>query len=181
MGLLNIHLKCCFSVCGDSLLVSFFFPSFLPLPPFPASSFPFILSCSLCHFSFFDFVRSAALLGLFLYWNSFRGCLRGIPEASCVLPTPTFGEEPASGWAPGIRKPWLALGGKHYSWHTAAPLCVWGGDCRYWATIHPLPGTFTGLPLRPLAMGTPPPPMCPAPGVLGFAALSLGTPGYVTV
>lgn len=76
-------------------LFSSFLPALCLLPASPSlGPFPFSL------FPFFDFVRTDALLGLFLCWNSFRGCLRGIPEASGVLlPTPTFGEEPTSGRA----------------------------------------------------------------------------------
>lgn len=75
-----------------------FFPSSPSLSSLASSSFHLSSPCFfLSSFSVFDFVRTDAVLGVFLSWDSFAGCLRGIQGLRFSPATPTFGEEPLLG------------------------------------------------------------------------------------
>lgn len=132
----------------------FLFP---PLLPLCFSLLPFILS----PFSVLD-LSEQMLLGVFLCWNSFAGCLRNSGALVFSNDTHTWGAA-SCGQASRFGRGWLALGGEHYSWHTAALLCVGAGGELEVLGHHPRRPRDLHLPARPLKMRAPLPPPPPPP------------------
>lgn len=114
--------------CTSSLLLQ------VP-PPFPTSRclhLPFYP----VPFPFFHFVRTDASLGVFVWWNSLTGCLRGIPEA-LVFSSDTR----LWGGATRFGRVWLALGGHHSGAHSCFPC-----GCAAGLEVSPTQGPLRAFP-----------------------------------